>query len=569
MKKSLATLLAAAGIFVSYVSPAIAAQANGSDEAVFKVATARGRYQAIATFDPITRHGKFFAPSALRKQTRPDKSWIANEAAGIDFTAPEEQGIYNMCIGDCHKLAPLVVSAEPDHPTASTVVIVPDLTWQAYNVVGGGSLYTDFKKHKDGLNHFSFGVSREHPLGLHSLSKVNLNRPLFVKGADGINKDLVPATNPIAFLREEGHSVDVVSQTALNYYNYDLSKYRTIVLYGHDEYWTDRIENLIVDAVRTGTNLLNLSGNTGYRQILLNNSVISFPQSAAHKDLSARPFDVTNQVLPMLGVRYVEYPVTRHLTDRKIKFTKNVYKALLDAGFPKQIGMKRALHLTAGIKLAAIESPMLTGVVADKRGFIGVKSKVASYELDGVPLDKSFGLSEFALNVLQDKNADIFGRGWAGMNHITLKPPMGQVGMLVAKYFGKGRVISVGSMGWMPALFAKDPNIVTLTKNFFNTLDAPAAQTESQVEWSAPAELLNDTELGVVDIAPHEEAEITAHCFKSTEPKECQARREGGRIILKVNTPIDSADVSVTFLGASGFRVFYEPKDFTQTFRQP
>jgi len=330
-------------------TPAQAAQSNPSATPIFKVAVPREHYNSIATYDPLTGQGRFFGPQDLTPQKLPNRSWISDPTAGTEFSAPTAQGVYNMCLGDCHQIAPLIVSANPDHPTASIVVIVPDFTWQAYNPMGGGSLYTDFKTHKDGKTYFVFGRSSKNPLGLHALSKVSLNRPLLATAPNGINEDEVPGNNPFAFLKSQGYNYDVVSQTALSHYNYDLSRYKTIVLYGHDEYWTDHIATSLVEAVRGGSNLLNLSGNTGYRQVLLSDAVMSFPQDAQQTDLSARPMDVTNQVLPMLGERYLEYPVARHLSDLKIKFTKKIYRQFLAQGFPKTSARDRSciLHLAS------------------------------------------------------------------------------------------------------------------------------------------------------------------------------------------------------------------------------
>jgi len=194
---------------------------------------------------------------------------------------------------------------------------------------------------------------------------------------------------------------------------------------------------------------------------------------------------------------------------------------------------------------------------------------VVNYEVDGVTLNKKFQPDSFALNVLQDSNADILGSTWAGVDHIIQSPPFSRIGMLVAKYFGKGRVISVGSMGWMPSLLVKDKNVVTLTKNFLDALTKPAEDITSTVAWNHGVDLKNSAELGVVHLATHETIELHATCSIQGLDEPCLAKMVGDRVVLEVANPVTTVQVTATILGDSGYRIYFEPKEYTATFTQP
>jgi len=146
MHKRILAIASTALMLCGFATPGFSATGVQLDSS----ATTITRYNSITTFDPVTRVAKFYPTESLTAGALPNESWIKDTSAPVEFDAPTEQGIYNVCSNDCTATAPLVVSAVPGSPSAQTVVIVPDFTWQAYNPTGGGSLYGTGQFSSDG-----------------------------------------------------------------------------------------------------------------------------------------------------------------------------------------------------------------------------------------------------------------------------------------------------------------------------------------------------------------------------------------------------------------------------------
>ena len=75
-----------------------------------------------------------------------------------------------------------------------------------------------------------------------------------------------PGYNLLAFLDIHNIGWDIIKQSDIDFFPelYDLRDYQRLVIYGHDEYWTPNIRKKIEQAVRSGTHLVNLSGNTAW-----------------------------------------------------------------------------------------------------------------------------------------------------------------------------------------------------------------------------------------------------------------------------------------------------------------
>ncbi|GAA1937729.1 N,N-dimethylformamidase beta subunit family domain-containing protein [Nocardioides marmoribigeumensis] len=141
---------------------------------------------------------------------------------------------------------PYVVSSRS---SAGTVVLgVPVLTWQAYNLWGGYSLYASLS-----------GDQRAHA--------VSFDRPYF--GVNGFN-DFRTSVVPLVVRSEATHvPLSYVANVQLDRRPGLLAGARAYVSLGHDEYWTPGIRRAVQRARARGTNLAFLGANTAYWRVRL------------------------------------------------------------------------------------------------------------------------------------------------------------------------------------------------------------------------------------------------------------------------------------------------------------
>lgn len=516
------------------------------------------RYNSIANFNPVTRVVHFYNNASLNTQIHPNLSWIPN-GQGTVIKTSAKQGIYAVCQNHCKSIASVVVSAKPGAPTSRTVVIVPDFTWQAYNSIGGGSMYKDGLHHPNGKRYYSFGVDQTHPYGQHEFSKVNINRPLDVNGV--YPSFQLPSVNPIHFLNKLGHRVDVIAQSALANYHYNLNDYAQIVLYGHDEYWTQTEIDQIQTAVKQGSSLLNLSANTGYRLIKFNGQVISFDRSVKPADILQRPTNATNPVIGLLGLQYMFLPLGDKLSILKKKFTQHIETDLENQGFPSTVPANQVAGDVSDIELAT-KSPLFAGVKLDSNGFIMGTHGLQTVEVDGVPLNNQGQISRKVENYLQLQNADILGRSWVGYRVATKAPFTRPIGTIVAKFFGKGRVISIGALGWIERLVTGNKNIRRLTANFYRSLATSPQQATSTTHWSSTPIEKQHMLLATFSKNPHEQIIFKTACI----PTICRLIVKKNELRVSLTGTVAQLPVTEEIVGAPGYKVLVRPKVSTHTF---
>ena len=144
---------------------------------------------------------------------------------------------------------PYVVSSQS---TTGTVVLgVPVLTWQAYNLWGGYSLYLSLS-----------GDQRAHA--------VSFDRPYF--GVGGFN-DFRTSVVPLVVRAEATHvPLSYVANMQLDRRPDLLRGARAYVSLGHDEYWTPGMRRAVESARDAGTNLAFFGSNTAYWRVRLGRS---------------------------------------------------------------------------------------------------------------------------------------------------------------------------------------------------------------------------------------------------------------------------------------------------------
>lgn len=130
---------------------------------------------------------------------------------------------------------------------SNVLVIIPDYTFQAYNNLNEEHFYQE------------------------KVNLLSMKRPI-----EKFHYFHYPSYSPLKLLRDMNINYDLIKQSELvKSLNIDnLSKYKLLIIYGHDEYWSQNLFNHISTSVSSGTNLLNLSGNTAWWEIIKTQDLI-------------------------------------------------------------------------------------------------------------------------------------------------------------------------------------------------------------------------------------------------------------------------------------------------------
>jgi hypothetical protein len=145
-----------------------------------------------------------------------------------------------------------------DHP-ADLLLLLPDVTWQAYNLYPedghtGASLYHAWDE--DGR---LLGES-------DAATTVSFDRPY--AGA-GLPLHVGHAYDFIRFAERYGYDLAYADARDLHSGRVDPTRYRGLVFPGHDEYWSANMRRTVERARDHGTSLVFLSANTMYWQVEL------------------------------------------------------------------------------------------------------------------------------------------------------------------------------------------------------------------------------------------------------------------------------------------------------------
>jgi hypothetical protein len=130
------------------------------------------------------------------------------------------------------------------------LLLASDLTWLAYNQYGRRSLYFG-----PGRNHADIVANRSY--------KASVDRPV-----DGTGMRTVFAMNLplVRFLSRSGISYDVTTDSSLDATPAQLLGQPTVLVGGHNEYWTRRMYDAAIRARDAGTNFAFLGANEVYWQ---------------------------------------------------------------------------------------------------------------------------------------------------------------------------------------------------------------------------------------------------------------------------------------------------------------
>ena len=331
----------------------------------------------------------------------------------------------------------LVISTRPENFTSKILVFIPDMTWQAYNEIGGWSFYR--------------------PYGEKPSNDISLHRPY------GPHYSFhSPSYHPFDFLSKESYEFNVLSQITFSQFEkqykeaFNKAKTKLIILYGHDEYWTETQRKLVDKLVSSGVSLLNLSGNTIWWNTNLKGHLINRNNKGLWRESSPE------EKLLGSSYTYINYPVRRNWP----KISKKQYASLIKLGLPTEIPFEKGLNATDGVLVHRTTHPIFKDTQIKPGEFLGTKSAIMWVEVDGIPVQNdgvSINKSKIkAQNI--PSNFQSFASGW-GVYGEELK----HASVLHANTFGEGYVIGFSTIGWLKGVY-EDSKIRKLTKNSIDYL---------------------------------------------------------------------------------------------------
>lgn len=178
----------------------------------------------------------------------------------FEFTLPDtlSNGLYGLCGKDQAETEcsfPLIVSEKYE---SDLLVVCSTNTWQAYNFWGGGSLYKLDSTWK------AFG-------SVSNLVHFNRPNPTAVNSSHLVKGEL----HLHRWLKKHQIPFDLCSDADLSS-GIDLSRYKTVVLNCHNEYWTDAMYDAIEQFTKRGGNLVSLGGNQMYARVTIKDGQMEF-----------------------------------------------------------------------------------------------------------------------------------------------------------------------------------------------------------------------------------------------------------------------------------------------------
>lgn len=205
-----------------------------------------GAKKVIDTPDLRCRQGRIPKPDARTGLVQPD--WPVSFT--LNISGKWQAGVYliKLCSSaGFQRYVPFTVKVARSQNKYLFIHAVN--TDNAYNRWGGNSLY---RGHTPSLN-------------IDRAAMVAFNRP-FGSG-DGAGQFLRWEYPMIKFLEQYGYGIDYATDVDIDQHPEILQNYKTIIISGHDEYWSRSMRQGFLSAQGHGVNLAIFAANTAYRPV--------------------------------------------------------------------------------------------------------------------------------------------------------------------------------------------------------------------------------------------------------------------------------------------------------------
>jgi hypothetical protein len=323
-----------------------------------------------------------------------------------------------------------------DNSSPKVVVMFPDITWQAYNTRGGGSIYayylstwtpecqfvdkeimTDIRvlnNHLGGIAPLDFIIEKFNTNCKYyvrydykdRLSSVNMQRSIFYVPTSSNNFIHSPAASLVflSSLKKHGISYRTFSNEDLHLDNSLLNKANILVIGGHHEYWTGRMRRAVDDFISRGGHVINFSGNLSWTKVNYVDGVLYNNFQMDHEfiyQLRKENGEIEDHLLKIKSSlpkifqdssmwRYMD---TQHPTQDSFGLTYEFGGYALKEFYTEGSAIekfkisKEIYRKSSSIEIMEPDHPIFADTDLEEGDLWGDGLKLISDEMDGVPLD--------------------------------------------------------------------------------------------------------------------------------------------------------------------------------------
>jgi len=368
----------------------------------------------------------FSIPVNVQKQSinsaKPwEEGFLYNKSLSSTLPLGLKSGVYFFGV------APLVCKSTS--PAPDITVIYPTNTMNAYNHLGGKSLYRPSLEDRSTVVSFRRAITYS------------------------------PNNTGLGFLRwisTQPYDVNYICDEDVEDYN-TFANSKTVIIIGHSEYWTRKARENIDQFVKSGKNLLVLSGNTMWWQVRYNHEK---DLMICYKDNNLDPISIDMAKTIRWYLPQLNYPIVQ-----------SIGADFVGGGY----GQKFAVRWN-GYKIVESNSPLLNGTGLNNGDILALHTQ----EYDGAPLVTPLVPGDSAVpvinnNVLNFNKVELLGYDYAEKVALDfpLGVPTGGSGTFIVfqKTPSSGTVVNVASMDWCnPTSFDSSASqaIKQITKNMID-----------------------------------------------------------------------------------------------------
>ena len=233
--------------------------------------------------------------------------------------------------------APLIIRAPVG--TSSLALIHSTLTWSAYNVFGGRSLYN--------------GPGTSPAEKSYQRSRVtSMDKPFSGSGNELIFRDALPF---VQLAEKNNISIDQYADTDLDQHPTLLTHYGGVAWSGHPEYWTQGMYDATISARNNGVNLAFFGANTAYWRAILSPSPSGIDRRmTVYREASEDPAISPSLATENFDSRTINKPSS--LIDGSVTSAIGVSGAMLPVSVPSWLGVASNTILKGFSQYSEIES---------------------------------------------------------------------------------------------------------------------------------------------------------------------------------------------------------------------
>ena len=362
----------------------------------------------------------------------------------------------------------LVIREAVENCEAELLIVFPTFTLQAYNRMGGASLYYPLESIRAGEVHvslrrpFAYSMVRERAHGEigHHTMEATLE---FVRAATKIGRSFVCTD-----------SLDVHENPEL------LGNVELMMLTGHDEYMTQEIRTAIDTFVESGGKLAVFSGNTCHWKVRLDDKEISVTKPA-RANQESDPVRRTGK----WQAKHIGDPVERTF-GLAYRFGGVPVERFLDLGRPPlDYGITpEIMSVAGGMQVLRPDHPLFAGTGLGQGEWFCSENKLLCVEVDGIPLNADNTIHR-SKRLKSPESIEVLAAAHL-CNKSQRAGALRWIGSIVEFDVGTngGKVVNLASVGWYRVV----NSTLTGHRIFRNTIDhllgnSSHKKTPGRLEW--------------------------------------------------------------------------------------